>query len=100
LIEPGFTRTKLDENARITSQPLQAYAEERARVREAVRTGITKGDDPLVVASMVVKALHSRSPRLRYTAGGEAKLLSILRKYAPSKSFDKGLRKQFRLDAA
>jgi short-subunit dehydrogenase len=100
LIEPGFTRTKLDENARIASPPLQAYAEERARVREAVRTGITKGDDPIVVASMIVKALNSRRPRLRYTAGGEAKLLSILRKYAPSKSFDKSLRKQFRLDAA
>jgi hypothetical protein len=45
----------------------------------------------------VVKALRDREPRLRYQAGREAKTLSLLRKWAPSKLLDKGLRKQFGL---
>jgi len=48
----------------------------------------------------VLEALTSRSPRFRYPAGREAKFLSLLRKFAPSGIFDKGLRKQFGLGAA
>jgi hypothetical protein len=44
----------------------------------------------------VVKALRGEQ-RLRYQAGREARMLDRLKKWAPSKLLDKGLRKQFGL---
>jgi NAD(P)-dependent dehydrogenase (short-subunit alcohol dehydrogenase family) len=100
LIEPGFTRTHLGENSQLASQPLETYASERMRALDAIRESVAKGDDPATVASVVLDALSSGTPRLRYPAGREAKFLSRLRKYAPTKLFDNGLRKQFRLKVA
>ncbi|MCI0422668.1 MAG: oxidoreductase [Acidobacteria bacterium] len=100
LIEPGFTRTSIGQNARVASEALEAYANERKRVLDAIQKSIATGADPGAVASVVLEALTSRSPRLRYPAGREAKFLSRLRKFAPSRLLDNGLRKQFGLQAA
>jgi NAD(P)-dependent dehydrogenase (short-subunit alcohol dehydrogenase family) len=100
LIEPGFTRTNLDLHSRVASQLLEVYADERDRARDAIRKNIVEGEDPLRVASVVLEALASRSPRLRYPAGREANRLGLLRKFAPANLMDKGLRKQFGLEAA
>jgi len=99
LIEPGFTRTSLGQNGQMVAQPLETYSRERTLALEAIRQAISGGDDPKTVASVVVKALTDREPRLRYQAGSEAKLLGRLKKWAPSKLLDKGLRKQFALPA-
>jgi hypothetical protein len=70
-------------------------------LREMSRAkGIDNGAHPSTVALVVLKSLTSRSPRLRYPAGREAKFLSFLRNFAPSRLFDRGLRKQFRLEGA
>jgi len=100
VIEPGFTRTDIARNGRLAGQPLAAYARERDHVLDAVRQSVAIGEDPVKVASVVLEALASRSPRLRYLAGREAKFISSLRKFAPDKLFEKGLRKQFKLSAA
>ena len=100
VIEPGFTRTKMSQNSQVAQQPLEVYANERNGVLQAVRESIEHGADPGVVASVILEALTSRSARLRYPAGGEAKFLRLLRKFAPSGLFDRGLRKQFGLGGA
>jgi short-subunit dehydrogenase len=100
VIEPGFTRTNIAQNGQVAGCSLEAYAEGRTRVLNATPENIAKGGTPLGVAEVVLKALTSRSPRPRYPVGREAKLVSRLRKFAPSSLFDRGLRKQFRLDAA
>jgi NAD(P)-dependent dehydrogenase (short-subunit alcohol dehydrogenase family) len=97
LIEPGFTQTSIGQNARLAREALEAYADERKRVRDAIQKSIESGDDPVAVASVILEALTSRSPRVRYPAGRQAILLSRLGKFAPAKLFDKGLRKQFGL---
>jgi len=97
VIEPGFTRTNIGQNGQLASQPLGAYDSERDRVLDAIRESISSGEDPVRVASVVLEALTSRSPRPRYLAGRGAQFVSRLRKFAPSKLFDKGLRKQFGL---
>ncbi len=99
VIGPGFTRTNIGQNGQLVGQPLGVYANERNRVLEAIKESIAKGEDPVRVASVVLEALESRSPRLRYPAGREAKFVGLLRKFAPSKLFEKGLRKQFGLEA-
>lgn len=97
VVEPGFTRTELARNGRLTGQSLAAYDGDRHRVVSAVQDSIANGEDPAVVASVVLEALNSPVPRMRYPAGREAKFLSLLRKFAPFTLFDKGLRKQFGL---
>lgn len=99
VIEPGFTRTNLNQNSRLVSRPLADYAAERNSVVAAVAKSIANGAQPATVASVVVRALTSRNPRLRYAAGREAKLLTLLKKFAPQTFLDKGLRKQFGLAA-
>jgi NAD(P)-dependent dehydrogenase (short-subunit alcohol dehydrogenase family) len=97
VIEPGFTRTSIGQNGQLANQPLEAYASERNRVLDALRESIAKGENAVTVASVILEALTSRSPRVRYPAGRQAVLLSRLGKFAPAKLFDKGLRKQFGL---
>ncbi len=100
VVEPGFTRTNLDQNGQLAGQHLAAYAKERGRAREAFRASIARGENPARVASVVLEALNSRSPRLRYPAGRSARVLSLLRKFAPAQLLDKGIRKQFGLEPA
>jgi NAD(P)-dependent dehydrogenase (short-subunit alcohol dehydrogenase family) len=100
VIEPGFARTNIGQNSQLASQPIAAYNSDRNRIIAAMRESIAKGEDPVRVASVILEALTSVSPRLRYLAGREARFISRLRKFAPSKLFDKGLRKQFRLDTS
>ncbi len=97
VVEPGFTRTGLDRNSRSAVQRLAAYAGERNRAREAVRASIMRGDDPATVASVVREALTSPSPRVRYPAGRQARILSLLKTLAPAQLLDRGIRKQFGL---
>ncbi len=100
VIEPGFTRTSISQNSQVAGRPIEAYASERNRVLGVLRESFVKGADPMTVAAVVLDALTSRSPRQRYRAGREAKLVGLLRKFAPSKLFEMGLRKQFGLGAA
>jgi short-subunit dehydrogenase len=100
VIEPGFTRTNIGRNSQIVTHPIAVYAQMRNRVIEAVDRNIAGGANASGVASVVLQALTSRSPQIRYPVGREAKLVTRLRAFAPSKLFDRGLRKQFGLIAA
>ena len=100
VVEPGFTRTNIAQNSQIAGRPLEVYGNGRNRVLEAVSQNIAKGSTPLGVAEVVLDALTTQSPRLRYPVGREVKFVSRLRKFAPTKLFDWGLRKQFQLDTA
>lgn len=97
VIEPGFTRTKIAQNRQLVSHPLAVYAEVRNRVLEAVGKNNASGADPGGVAAVVFDALTSRSPQARYPVGRQAKVVSGLRRFAPSALFDRGLRRQFGL---
>jgi NAD(P)-dependent dehydrogenase (short-subunit alcohol dehydrogenase family) len=99
VIEPGFTRTHIGQNGQLIRQPLVSYDHDRNRTLNAIRENLAKGEDPVTVAFAILEALTSRSPRVRYPAGREAKFLSRLRNWAPAKLFDRGLRKQFGLQA-
>jgi len=99
LVEPGFTRTNIGNNRMIAAAAVDDYAAARDRAGENLRTLVTGGDDPRVVAEAVLEAATAEKPRLRYTAGKRAGVLSRLRRYLPASVFDSGLRKQFRLDS-
>jgi NAD(P)-dependent dehydrogenase (short-subunit alcohol dehydrogenase family) len=93
VVEPGYTNTSFEANATDADSPIDSYAP----IREHVKSGLTKavraGDDPAVVARVVVKAATSRTPELRYPAGPLARRLALLKKYAPASLLDTGIRK-------
>jgi hypothetical protein len=53
---------------------------------------VNNGDDPAVVAIVIVAAATDPSPKVRYPAGS-ARRLSVMRRFAPRRIFDKQLRK-------
>lgn len=99
VIEPAYTKTAFDANLMEPDATLDEYRESRAAMNQLLQGAITKGDDPSVVAEVVLQAASAAHPKLRYTAGGLAGRLRFLRRFAPAVLVDAGIRRDFRLDA-
>jgi hypothetical protein len=97
VIEPAYTSTSFEANAADADSPIDSYATTREHVRRVLTEAVRAGDDPAVVAQVVLKAATSRTPKLRYPAGPMARRLSLLRKFAPASLLDKGIRKTNKL---
>lgn len=100
VIEPAYTKTQFDANLLAPDAKLEEYREARAVVDKVIAHVMAKGDDPKVVAEVVLQAASAAQPKLRYTAGGLANRLRLLRRFAPAGLLDAGIRKDMRLDAA
>ncbi len=99
VVEPGYTSTSFEANATDADSPIGSYAPAREHIKSVLAQSIHAGDDPAVVAQVVVKAATSRVPRRRYPAGPLARRLTLLKKFAPSALLDKGVRKANKLTA-
>lgn len=100
VIEPAYTKTPFDANLLEPDAKLEEYREIRTAVNQRVKEVMATADLPGVVAEVVLKAANAARPKLRYTAGGLAGRLRLLRKYAPAGLVDAGIRKDLRLDVA
>jgi NAD(P)-dependent dehydrogenase (short-subunit alcohol dehydrogenase family) len=100
VVEPAYTKTPFDANFLEPDAKLDAYREARVAVSERVRQVMTTADQPDVVAEVVLKAASAGQPQLRYTAGGLARRLRLLRRFAPATLVDAGIRRDLQLDAA
>jgi NAD(P)-dependent dehydrogenase (short-subunit alcohol dehydrogenase family) len=99
VIEPAYTKTQFDTNLLEPDSKLDEYREVRAALGKVLKDVMATGDDPSVVADVVLKAASAERPKLRYPAGGLANRLRLLRRFAPAGIVDAGLRKDLRLDA-
>jgi len=99
VIEPAFTRTSFETNLVAPDRPLAIYEAARKSMIETSRQQVEQGDDPRVVARVVLKAAQAAKPRLRYPAGPAARQLALMRKLVPEGIFNSILRKQFKLPA-
>jgi NAD(P)-dependent dehydrogenase (short-subunit alcohol dehydrogenase family) len=100
VIEPAYTKTQFDANLMAPDAKLEEYREDRARLDNVLAKVMAAGDEPTVVAEVVLQAASAARPKLRYTAGGLANRLRLLRRFAPARMLDAGIRKDLRLDAA
>ena len=98
-IEPAFTRTSFESNLVAPDQPLAIYESARTAMIDTSRQQVEKGDEPEVVAQVVLTAAKAAKPRLRYPAGPAARQLDFMRKFVPEGMFNNILRKQFKLPA-
>jgi NAD(P)-dependent dehydrogenase (short-subunit alcohol dehydrogenase family) len=99
VIEPAYTKSKFDANFLEPDSKLEEYREVRAALDKRLKDIMATADDPGVVADVVLKAAGSAQPRLRYTAGSTACRLRLLRRFAPARVLDAGIRKNLQLDA-
>ena len=99
LIETAYTRSSFDDNSFEPNSKLPEYDKIRADVQGFARKAMMTGDAPEEVAKIVVKAATDPQPKRRYTAGKTARKISILRRFAPAKMFDKIFRKELQLPA-
>jgi short-subunit dehydrogenase len=99
VIEPAYTKTQFDTNLLEPDSKLDEYRAARAALGKVLKEVMATGDEPSVVAEVVLKAASAERPKLRYPAGGLANRLRWLRRFAPASILDAGLRKDLRLDA-
>jgi NAD(P)-dependent dehydrogenase (short-subunit alcohol dehydrogenase family) len=98
VVEPAYTNTPFDANFVEPDAKLEEYSEARAAVNRRIKEVMATADQPGVVADVVLKAATAARPKLRYTAGGLARRLLLLRRFAPAGLVDAGIRKDLRLD--
>jgi NAD(P)-dependent dehydrogenase (short-subunit alcohol dehydrogenase family) len=99
VIEPAYTKTQFDTNFLEPDSKLDEYRAVRAAVGQTLKEVMADADEPSVVAEVVLKAAIAVRPKVRYTAGGLANRLRWLRRFAPERVLDAGIRKDLRLDA-
>jgi NAD(P)-dependent dehydrogenase (short-subunit alcohol dehydrogenase family) len=97
LVEPGYTKTGFDANAMRPDTPLPVYAQQRHTFDDVLAAAMKNGDDPAIVAKVIVAAATDPKPKLRYTAGRAAGRVSTLRRIVPPRAFDRQIRKLNRL---
>jgi NAD(P)-dependent dehydrogenase (short-subunit alcohol dehydrogenase family) len=93
VVEPGYTNTSFEASATDADSPIESYAPVREHVKNILAKSVRAGDDPAVVAQVVLNAATSRAPKLRYPAGPLARRLALLKKIAPAGLLDNGIRK-------
>jgi NAD(P)-dependent dehydrogenase (short-subunit alcohol dehydrogenase family) len=99
VIEPGYTKTQFDANLLEADSKLDEYREVRAALGKQLKEALAAADEPGIVAGVVLEAATAARPKLRYTAGGGASRLRLLRRFAPAGVVDAGIRKELQLDA-
>jgi NAD(P)-dependent dehydrogenase (short-subunit alcohol dehydrogenase family) len=99
LIEPAYTKTQFDMNLLEADSKLDEYRDVRAVLARTLKEVMAAADDPAVVADVVLQAASAVRPKVRYTAGGLASRLKLLRRFAPAGVLDAGIRKDLHLDA-
>ena len=98
VIEPAYTKTPLDANFQEPDAKLDEYRDARDLMGTVLQEVMASADEPGVVADVVLKAAIAPRPKLRYTAGGQATRLRLLRRFAPAGIVDAGIRRSLRLD--
>ena len=98
IIEPAYTKTRFDANFLQPDSKIDEYREVRAALGKTLTEVMAAADEPGVVAEVVLKVANAARPKTRYTAGGLASRLRLLRRFAPTGVLDAGIRKDLHLD--
>ena len=102
IVEPGSYQTEIfTSNAHVAKQaenaesPYRRFSEAFKRKIDSMTKGgaVGMGDDPEVVSELIEKIVESRSPKLRYVVGKQARLRILLRAFLPTKHYSGLLRK-------
>jgi NAD(P)-dependent dehydrogenase (short-subunit alcohol dehydrogenase family) len=97
-IEPGFLKSPMMDKRQVAAERIGDYEPWRQRAFKAIRDAEEKGLRPERVVETVSKILAGPAPRLRYLVGGQANVVSRLKRFFPEHAFEMGVRSTFKLD--
>jgi NAD(P)-dependent dehydrogenase (short-subunit alcohol dehydrogenase family) len=97
LVEPGFFKTNLGSHAPQAENPIAAYDAVRDHLTEHFQKGVATGGDPVDVASLISKILHTKKPKLRYPIGHGSVAVPFFKAITPQRLFARAVRLYFRL---
>jgi short-subunit dehydrogenase len=83
LVEPGDIDTGFNEAMDWGHPERSAYGTRIRNAERVVRESLPRAPGPEVVARAIERALTARRPRVRYTAGAEARLVPLARRLLP-----------------
>jgi NAD(P)-dependent dehydrogenase (short-subunit alcohol dehydrogenase family) len=92
LVEPAYTKTKLEANSPQAGSKIAGYDRERNLIARSLAGSVNGAPEPDAVASTIVDAALG-TWRMRRTPAGQASLLSKLRRFMPAGPVDASLRK-------
>jgi NAD(P)-dependent dehydrogenase (short-subunit alcohol dehydrogenase family) len=93
LVEPGPVNTPFAGHSVQADTPMPLYAAGRRNYDELIAKNLSSGDDPAVVARVIVAAATDRKPKLRRTAGTTARTINAVYPVAPARRFDRVIRR-------
>ncbi len=93
LVEPGPINTSFAGHSVEADTPMPLYAAGRRNYDELLAKNLSSGDDPAVVAKVIVAAATDRNPKLRRTAGTTARTIHAVYRVAPARIFDRVIRR-------
>lgn len=97
VIEPAYTRTQFESNNVPADSSLPDYTKVLQKIRVLVNEAMKTADEPIIVAQVILKAAQDEKPRIRYTAGKAARILSAMRRFMPAAFVDTAIRKNLGL---
>src|SRR5262245_17713701 len=97
IVEPGAILSEKREPPHRPKETAQTYETARQHALDVIVGGDRTGIDATRVADCVIRVVHSRSPRLRYRVGADAKWLPRL-KLLPWSWYERAIRWRYRLD--
>ena len=95
LTEAGFLNTPMMKHRQLAANRVAEYEPWRERALNAIRTQEERGPGPEAVAERLLDIVSSRTPRLRYLIGGQAKMVARLRRFLPAGMYEYGVRRTF-----
>jgi hypothetical protein len=95
MTEAGFLKTPMINHRQLAANRLAEYEPWRQRALNAIRAHEEKGPGPEVVAEALLEIVSSKTPRLRYLVGGQAKTVARLRRFLPAGMYENGVRRLF-----
>ena len=95
LTEAGFLKSPMMNHRQLAANRLAEYDAWRQRALNAIRAQEEKGPGPDAVAETLLEIVSSKTPRLRYLIGGQAKTVARLRRFLPQGMYESGVRRTF-----
>ena len=92
IIEPGAIKTNFDTGmivAQKNQNPSSPYYQSMQKLQSSLNSILKNGTPPIRVAEVILNAITTSSPNLRYTVGDDAALLAQKRKELPDSEFQK-----------
>lgn len=83
LVEPGYFQTPIAQTIELPDRAVEVYAARRQQAVTLDRLSIQQGRDPILIARLIERIVHSRSPRLRYVAGLDAQVMTTAKRLLP-----------------